>query len=838
MKTTQKLLALVLVALAGLALASVPSTTSRNDYVADGSTLAFSYTFQTPDATWVQVLVNGVVQTSGYTTSRNSNQTTTPGGTVTFLSPPASGAAVRILRKVPLTRTTNYPVYGAFPSATVNADVDKVTMALQQLDRDKLGLSWRGVWSSGTTYAAQDTVLYNGSSYLAIAGSTGIQPDVNPGSWVLLASTGAQGPAGPSGIGPPFGNPGGALYVKSDTGNDSNDCQSWTSACRTILGAYDKMPVYFAQGGTIYLADESYVGGEVANQGIWIGSDSGPGQPEWTPFPAGWRHYKPVTFIGVPTVHGWYYTGARARIYGGQPGGSGFSSSDATKPAIWYADELSGVSFENIQTENTAQAIKLGVAPGTNRRDAIVANVKFKNCYFGNHTSSTNPVVDVGYAFWIYWDHVTLNRPAAADPTQPTAQAMYVNPGNGGANTYLFYVRDSVWVNGGIYYFPGTLGGGLDVRDLFVEGGGTNSLPPAVWIDGYGTNFTARLENVNSGDGAAGSLNAIKLTPSAGAISGAGFAGVSSQVVVMGIQEPPAGPCTILGQIPFNTFAAKPFSPLGSGLLGAWGGKLWGEHDGAKMQTPFSSARFANRFNSVDDMASFNTTVTKNQADPYGGTTAVKINNNNAFSVNVTIHASHDVLSVGDAMYVGFWTKGGGSNNTRAVPVIGKASGAGVFGSTRHDNSRGPSDDWDWVYAISTVTTGGDTYWTAYATIAATSPAGQDFYVSSPVVHYIPAGSIGTNDLATWATYLGPTGPNAPAGSISAVDGVSIDFSRNDVATRSVTIQTVSVLSGAGDPSNVVTASPGSLYLRIDGSTTTSLYVKTSGSGNTGWTAK
>lgn len=44
---------------------------------------------------------------------------------------------------------------------------------------------------------------------------------------------------------------------------------------------------------------------------------------------------------------------------------------------------------------------------------------------------------------------------------------------------------------------------------------------------------------------------------------------------------------------------------------------------------------------------------------------------------------------------------------------------------------------------------------------------------------------------------------------------------------------------GTGSPEGVVTATPGSLYLRKDGGATTSLYVKTSGgTGATGWTAK
>jgi hypothetical protein len=43
---------------------------------------------------------------------------------------------------------------------------------------------------------------------------------------------------------------------------------------------------------------------------------------------------------------------------------------------------------------------------------------------------------------------------------------------------------------------------------------------------------------------------------------------------------------------------------------------------------------------------------------------------------------------------------------------------------------------------------------------------------------------------------------------------------------------------GAGSPEGAVTANIGALYSRSDGGATTTLYVKTSGTGNTGWTAK
>lgn len=46
------------------------------------------------------------------------------------------------------------------------------------------------------------------------------------------------------------------------------------------------------------------------------------------------------------------------------------------------------------------------------------------------------------------------------------------------------------------------------------------------------------------------------------------------------------------------------------------------------------------------------------------------------------------------------------------------------------------------------------------------------------------------------------------------------------------------ILTCTGTPEGVVTAPVGSLALRIDGGAGTSLYVKQSGTGNTGWVGK
>lgn len=56
--------------------------------------------------------------------------------------------------------------------------------------------------------------------------------------------------------------------------------------------------------------------------------------------------------------------------------------------------------------------------------------------------------------------------------------------------------------------------------------------------------------------------------------------------------------------------------------------------------------------------------------------------------------------------------------------------------------------------------------------------------------------------------------------------------------TSGLNIGTARYRTGAGSPEGVVTAPVGSLYTRTDGGAGTTLYVKESGTGNTGWVAK
>lgn len=63
-------------------------------------------------------------------------------------------------------------------------------------------------------------------------------------------------------------------------------------------------------------------------------------------------------------------------------------------------------------------------------------------------------------------------------------------------------------------------------------------------------------------------------------------------------------------------------------------------------------------------------------------------------------------------------------------------------------------------------------------------------------------------------------------------------YTANLTVTNVATIGAAQILSGTGSPQSAISAPQGSLFLRTDGGSGTTLYVKESGSGNTGWTGK
>jgi len=109
---------------------SLTSTSNRVVATGDAVTVLFNYNKLLYDADHLQVYLDAVLQTTGYTVSGVPGTSTS----VTFASAPGSGVQVLFLRVVPLTQLSVYAVGGAFPAATTEKNFDLAMMALQQFD--------------------------------------------------------------------------------------------------------------------------------------------------------------------------------------------------------------------------------------------------------------------------------------------------------------------------------------------------------------------------------------------------------------------------------------------------------------------------------------------------------------------------------------------------------------------------------------------------------------------------------------------------------------------------------------------------------------------------------
>lgn len=108
---------------------SVGSGVPYNAHTGNGVTTVFAYGFTLLDAADLVVTINGVV-TSAYTVSGLG---VAAGGSITFSTAPANGAAVLLERVIQLVRATEYPPNGDFQSETINNDLDRLWMAVQNV---------------------------------------------------------------------------------------------------------------------------------------------------------------------------------------------------------------------------------------------------------------------------------------------------------------------------------------------------------------------------------------------------------------------------------------------------------------------------------------------------------------------------------------------------------------------------------------------------------------------------------------------------------------------------------------------------------------------------------
>jgi hypothetical protein len=104
---------------------------------------------------------------------------------------------------------------------------------------------------------------------------------------------------------------------------------------------------------------------------------------------------------------------------------------------------------------------------------------------------------------------------------------------------------------------------------------------------------------------------------------------------------------------------------------------------------------------------------------------------------------------------------------------------------------------------------------------------------------YLQTTVAGVEVLGVRQTYIDQTVPFYPR-TDATIDVGASSLRWNNVYGKNLRPGTGVVIwtSGAGSPESVVTASVGSMYTRTDGGAGTTLYVKETGIGNTGWVAK
>lgn len=113
---------------------TISSSDNRWSYAGDGSTTAFPIAGKFFAASDIKVYLDGALQSSGYTITGAGGS----GGTCTFVTAPANGVIVLLVRDVPFDQQAALLDDGPFPAGTVERGLDKATVLAQQ---NKSGLA-------------------------------------------------------------------------------------------------------------------------------------------------------------------------------------------------------------------------------------------------------------------------------------------------------------------------------------------------------------------------------------------------------------------------------------------------------------------------------------------------------------------------------------------------------------------------------------------------------------------------------------------------------------------------------------------------------------------------
>jgi hypothetical protein len=218
---------------------TITSNNRRNQYTANGSQTAFTYTFEIFADADLKVYVDTALQTltTDYTVGGAG---TDSGGTVTFTTAPTNSTTVAIYSDITVARTTSFNSGGVFRAEDINTELDKIIAMVNELDTNlsrtvrlpvtdgdktlELPISatragkfmtfdssgniqastnvgeWKGNWVSGTSYIKNDVVKdsSNANIYISVADYTSganVAADVTAGNLILIIDVSAASTA-------------------------------------------------------------------------------------------------------------------------------------------------------------------------------------------------------------------------------------------------------------------------------------------------------------------------------------------------------------------------------------------------------------------------------------------------------------------------------------------------------------------------------------------------------------------------------------------------------------------------------------------------------------------
>lgn len=380
------------------------------------------------------------------------------------------------------------------------------------------------------------------------------------------------------------------LWVDTNVGDDNNDGLDARYPKKYITAAYDALP---AAGGTIYVMDGSYVGGEVSQQGLLLTAVG-------TLYP-GWRRLKTLRLVG----HCGISTGAQlaypaARIFPGRVGDGAAYFPPNSQFGVWFTGNGSAGGFP-VVIENIIVNFRGGFRVGGNPNPAVdpygpsgmgsdftTALWWLKNCstQFNGDGSAVNaqPGFHIGYCIWGNIIECTSDRPLDAEFTSDRRAGFLVKPSDGSSQVIFDHCRGT---QGGIKFYAGSSSWGIDVNWYQIEGDFVHPLPPAVWLLGANKFGSGVINNASGADAGAGSMNGITIEETSNF--------QPSQILVLNASGPPNGPCTTMAVSEANSGNVTSVdTPAGVEQISISGGRIWGDMDFVRQVTPIITNRVKN----------------------------------------------------------------------------------------------------------------------------------------------------------------------------------------------------------------------------------------------------